>query len=57
MRATWVAIDPDPLSKSFAQSFRAAYGIEPEYHSAGGYACCQVLEQAVERTGNLTTKP
>jgi ABC-type branched-subunit amino acid transport system substrate-binding protein len=53
MRATWVPIDPDPLSRSFAQSFRAAYGIAPEYHSAGGYACSQVLEQAVETTGNL----
>jgi branched-chain amino acid transport system substrate-binding protein len=53
MRATWVPIDSDPLSKSFAQSFRAAYGIKPEYHSAGGYACCQVLERAVETTGNL----
>jgi len=53
MRATWVPIDPDPLSKTFAQSFRAAYGIAPEYHSAGGYACCQVLERAVETTGNL----
>lgn len=53
MRATWVPIDPDPLSRSFAQSFRAAHGIAPEYHSAGGYACCQVLEQAVETTGTL----
>jgi branched-chain amino acid transport system substrate-binding protein len=53
MRATWVPIDPDPLSRNFAQSFRAAYGIAPEYHSAGGYACCQVLEQAVAATGNL----
>ncbi len=53
MRATWVPIDPDPLSKSFAQAFSAAYGIGPEYHAAGGYACCQVLEQAVEATGNF----
>ena len=53
MRATWVPIDPDPVSKSFAQSFSSAYGVEPEYHAAGGYACCQVLEQAVESTGNL----
>jgi branched-chain amino acid transport system substrate-binding protein len=53
MRATWVSIDPDALSKNFTESFRAEYGIEPEYHAAGGYACCQVLEQAVEATGNL----
>lgn len=53
MRATWVPIDPDPVSKCFAQAFKSHYGAEPEYHSAGGYACCQVLEQAVEATGNL----
>jgi branched-chain amino acid transport system substrate-binding protein len=53
MRATWVPIDPNPLSRSFAHSFKSAYGVEPEYHSAGGYACCQVLEQAVAATGNL----
>ena len=53
MRATWVPIDPDPQSKSFVQAFSAAYGMEPEYHAAGGYASCQVLEQAVDATGNL----
>jgi branched-chain amino acid transport system substrate-binding protein len=53
MRATWFAIDPDPMSKEFARAFHTAYGIEPEYHSAGGYACCQVLEQAVKVTGSL----
>jgi branched-chain amino acid transport system substrate-binding protein len=53
MRATWVAIDPDTVSKNFVRSFRAAYGIEPEYHAAGGYACCQVLEQVVEATESL----
>jgi len=53
MRATWVAIDPDALAKNFTASFRAHYAVEPEYHAAGGYACCQVLEQAVAATGNL----
>jgi branched-chain amino acid transport system substrate-binding protein len=56
MRATWVSMDPDPLSKNFAQSFGAVYGIEPEYHAAGGYACCQVLEQAVEATGDFNNE-
>ncbi len=53
MRATWVPIDSDPISRAFAQSFTHAYGVAPEYHAAGGYASCQVLEQAVEATGNL----
>jgi branched-chain amino acid transport system substrate-binding protein len=53
MRATWIPLDPDPLSRSFAHAFKSAYGAEPEYHSAGGYAGCQVLEQTVRTTGNL----
>jgi branched-chain amino acid transport system substrate-binding protein len=53
MRATWVPVDPNPLSQTFARAFHSAYGVEPEYHAAGGYACCQVLEQAVETTGNF----
>lgn len=56
MRATWVSMDPDPLSKNFAQSFGAAYGIKPKYHAAGGYACCQVLQQAVEATGDFNNE-
>jgi hypothetical protein len=30
----------------------ATYGRLPEYHHAGGYACCQVLEQSVRATGS-----
>ena len=30
----------------------SAYGSDPEYHSAGGYACCQVLERVVQHTGS-----
>jgi ABC-type branched-subunit amino acid transport system substrate-binding protein len=28
------------------------YVDDPEYHHAGGYSCCQVLEQAVEAIGS-----
>jgi branched-chain amino acid transport system substrate-binding protein len=41
------------MSKKFDAEFRALSGVEPEYHSAGGYACGQVLQQAVEATGSL----
>jgi branched-chain amino acid transport system substrate-binding protein len=51
MRATWVPMTPHPLSKEFLSSFISAYGGEPEYHAAGGFACCQVLEQIVEAAG------
>lgn len=53
MRATWVPVTPYPLSNKFLSSFLAAYGVEPEYHAAGGFACCKVLEQAVEARGTL----
>jgi branched-chain amino acid transport system substrate-binding protein len=41
------------MSKKFDADFRAMSGVVPEYHSAGGYACGQVLHQAVEATGSL----
>jgi branched-chain amino acid transport system substrate-binding protein len=52
-RVTWLPSDPRPMSKRFDSDFRAMHGVEPEYHSAGGYACGQVLAQAVEATGSL----
>ena len=51
MRGSWVWTDASPLSRAFATAFREAFGQPPEYHSAGGYACCQVLQQAVTATG------
>ena len=41
------------MSKKFNDDFQTLYGVEPEYHSAGGYGCGQVLQQAVEATGSL----
>jgi branched-chain amino acid transport system substrate-binding protein len=52
MRGSWVPVARDPLSMKFTASFKAAYGSNPEYHSAGGYACCQVLERVVQHTGS-----
>ena len=52
-RVTWQPADPSPMSRKFYEDFRKTYAVEPEYHSAGGYACGQVLHQAVEATGNL----
>jgi branched-chain amino acid transport system substrate-binding protein len=53
MRCTWMETIPRPGSLKFVEDFTKAYGIKPEYHSAGGYACGQVLAQAVEQTGSL----
>ena len=52
-RVTWLPSDPRPMSKKFDADFRAMHNAVPEYHSAGGYACGQVLHQAVEATGSL----
>ncbi len=32
------------------------YGYVPEYHHAGGYACCEVLEQSVAATGSCDSE-
>ncbi|NIO07680.1 MAG: ABC transporter substrate-binding protein [Deltaproteobacteria bacterium] len=52
MRGSWVPESNDPLSRDFTARFNSAYGSNPEYHSAGGYACCQVLERVVQHTGS-----
>ena len=52
-RVTWLPQDPRPQSVQFDTDFRAMHGAVPEYHSAGGYACGQVLLQAVEATNSL----
>jgi branched-chain amino acid transport system substrate-binding protein len=51
-RVTWQPVDPAPRSRRFLADFKEAYGDEPEYHSAGGYSCGQVLKQAVELAGS-----
>jgi len=53
MRTTWVPQSPIPSSQTFVRDYRAAFGRNPEYHHAGGYAVCQVLEQAVEGVGRI----
>ena len=50
-RVTWQPVDPAPKSRKFYEDFKKDFGAEPEYHSAGGYACGQVLQQAIEQTG------
>jgi branched-chain amino acid transport system substrate-binding protein len=52
-RVTWMPSDPRPMSKKFYNDFVDMSGVDPEYHSAGGYACGQVLQQAVAATGSL----
>jgi branched-chain amino acid transport system substrate-binding protein len=53
MRTTWVPQSPIATSRAFVRDYRATFGRDPEYHHAGGYAVCQVLEQAVESVGRV----
>ncbi len=42
---------PDP--KAFGDAYRTAYGSEPSYHAAGGYAAGLILQHAIEQAGTL----
>lgn len=52
-RVTWLPNDPNPSSRQFVAGYREAFDVVPEYHSAGGYTCGQVLHQAINATGTL----
>ena len=39
----------------FVAKYKAAYGEDPSYHSAGGYAAGLVLQAAIESAGSLDT--
>jgi len=41
-----------PGNKEFVSAFRAKYGIEPDYHAAGGYAAVQILTAAIKRANS-----
>ena len=56
MRGSWVPEDRSPLSRRFTEDFQREFGSLPEYHSAGGYACCQVLQEAVTATGSCDSE-
>jgi ABC-type branched-subunit amino acid transport system substrate-binding protein len=49
------AFTPDygPSGKDFVDAYKAAYGEEPSYHAAGGYAAGLILQKAIETAGSL----
>ncbi|NOY99019.1 MAG: amino acid ABC transporter substrate-binding protein [Chloroflexi bacterium] len=51
------AYTPDfgPTSVEFEDAYKAAYGEEPSYHSAGGYVAGLILQKAIETAGSLDT--
>jgi branched-chain amino acid transport system substrate-binding protein len=50
---------PYPTTKysaDFVKKYRERWGRDPNYHAAGAYAACQILQQAIEATGTLNNK-
>ena len=53
----WEAALPYPGAKEFAQSHKKEFGnADLSYHTAGGYAGCQVLVEAIKKTGSLDSE-
>ncbi len=52
------AFTPDfgPTGAEFVDAYKAAYGEEPSYHSAGGYVAGLILQKAIETAGSLDTE-
>ncbi len=50
----WEPELPYPGSKEFVEAYKKEFpGADLSYHSAGGYGGCQVLVEAIKRTGSL----
>ena len=50
----WEPELPYPGAKQFAEAYKKEFpGADLSYHSAGGYAGCQILVEAIKRAGSL----
>jgi len=49
----WEPTIKAPGVPEFVAAYKAKYGYEPGYHSAGGYAAGELLEKAIERAQSL----
>jgi branched-chain amino acid transport system substrate-binding protein len=45
-----------PDSAAFVEAYKKAYGEDPSYHAAGGYAAGLALQRAIEQAGSVDTK-
>jgi len=52
------AFKPDygPTGEEFVKAYKEAFGEEPSYHAAGGYAAGLILQKAIETAGSLDTQ-
>ena len=46
-----------PGNEEFVAAYMAKFDREPDYHSAAGYAACQVLDAAVTEVGAIELDP
>ena len=53
----WEPQIESPGNAEFVAAYQAKFDREPDYHSAAGYAACQVLEAAVTEVGGLDLDP
>jgi branched-chain amino acid transport system substrate-binding protein len=51
----WEPTLPYPGQKEFVDTYRKEFGREPTYHSAAGYAGCQIYAEAARRAGSLSS--
>jgi branched-chain amino acid transport system substrate-binding protein len=51
--SAWEPGLPNPGIDDFVTAYRERYQIEPSFHAAGAYGSCQLLIEAVERSGSL----
>lgn len=49
----WWPSLPFPGNKAFIAAFKAKFGIDPDYHAAGGYAAVQILTAAIKRANSI----
>jgi branched-chain amino acid transport system substrate-binding protein len=52
----WLAFANWPGNKQFVEAFRKEFSKEPEWLAAAGYGGCQILEEAVKRTGSIENR-
>jgi len=51
--SAWEPGLPNPGIENFVEAYQARFQIEPSFHAAGAYGSCQLLIEAIERTGSL----
>ena len=51
--SAWEPSAPNPGAAEFTEAYQQQFGQAPAFHSAGAYASCQLLAQAVEQVGGL----